>query len=957
MPVRTFKIGHAAGVEQSSSHSVNGTQIARTFPASRTSANTIEPFPAPIKEVSSEQIESLIASKIPRSNRIVSQVPAARYNMPINQAKVKSVLSGDSLVLTAVGNPQSERTLSLAYCTSPHIRREGDEPCAFESRDALRKLVVGKIIQFNVLYTIPSTKREYGIVFLQDGTRLPEAMLELGWLRLRDDAGRKEDSEEAQKHIENLRTIENKARSESLGIFQNDVKCINVQNELGNPDGFLEIWKGKSIDGLVERVLSGDRLLLRLLISPIEHIQVITLVAGIRAPTTERVNPSNGQVQLAEEYGNESRYFVEERLLQRNVKVDILGLSPQKLLVATIRHPRGSVAKFLLEAGLARCIDFHSTLLGAEMAPLREAEKTAQTAKRGIHKDHVAKNVGSNGNIEAQVTRILSADVIFVRNRDGMEKRISLSSVRGPRPTDPAESPFRDEAKEFLRKRIIGKNVRINIDGSRPATDEYESKDVATVIVNNKNVGLMMVLEGWCSVIRHRRDDTDRAPNYDELLVAQEKAKEEKKGMWSGKPSMAKQYIDASESLQKAKFHVAALERQKKIPGIVDFVKGGSRFVVLIPRESIKLNLVLGGIRAPKSARNPSDKSEPFGKEAHDLAIKRLTQRDVEINVHGLDKVGGFIGELFINKESFGKILVEEGYATVHEYSAEQSGNSSELIAAQTRAKEAKRGLWFDWNPSKDTDDSGLTSVNDTESSIAQREKDYRDVVITHIDENCRLKLQTIGPQTAALETLMNQFKLFHSNPVNNKGLPGPPKAGEYVAANFSEDGQWYRARIRSNDRTAKEAEVVYIDYGNSEKIPWSRLRPLSQEQFSPQKLRPQAQDAVLSLLQFPSNKDYLHDAVQYITEITEGRQLVANVDHKAPDGTLYITLFDPNFSDKLTDSINTEMITAGHAMIPTKLSAWERSFGDVLKILQEKEEEAIKSRRGLWEYGDLRED
>ncbi len=42
-------------------------------------------------------------------------------------AKVKSVLSGDTLILTAVNNPKSERTLSLAFVSAPRIRREGDE--------------------------------------------------------------------------------------------------------------------------------------------------------------------------------------------------------------------------------------------------------------------------------------------------------------------------------------------------------------------------------------------------------------------------------------------------------------------------------------------------------------------------------------------------------------------------------------------------------------------------------------------------------------------------------------------------------------------------------------------------------------------------------------------------------------------------------------------------------------
>lgn len=45
----------------------------------------------------------------------------------IQQAKVKSVLSGDTLVLSAINNPRNERTLSLAYVSAPRMRREGDE--------------------------------------------------------------------------------------------------------------------------------------------------------------------------------------------------------------------------------------------------------------------------------------------------------------------------------------------------------------------------------------------------------------------------------------------------------------------------------------------------------------------------------------------------------------------------------------------------------------------------------------------------------------------------------------------------------------------------------------------------------------------------------------------------------------------------------------------------------------
>lgn len=644
--------------------------------------------------------------------------------------------------------------------------------------------------------------------------------------------------------------------------------------------------------------------------------------------------------------------------MQRNVKVTLLGLSPQGQLIASVLHPNGSIAKFILEAGLARCSDFHTTMLGADMAPLRQAERSAQSAKKGLHKGHVAK--ANNAGLEATVSRVFSADVIFVRNKAGVEKRINVSSIRGPRTNEPSESPFKDEAKEFLRKKVIGKHIRLTIDGTRPANGEYEEKEVATVTVADKNVGLQLVQEGWASVIRHRRDDPDRAQNYDELLLAQEAAKEAKKGMWSGKPSKAKTYVDASETVQKAKIQLGTLQRQKKIPAIIDFVKSGGRFVVLIPRENVKISMVLGGIRVPKSARNATEQGEEGGQEAHDLAARRLTQRDVLIDIHDIDKTGGFIGELYINHESFAKILVEEGLATVHEYSAEKSGNAAELLPAQQRAKEGRKGLWKNWDPSDDVVEEAteVDYTNGNGDAPVERKTDYRDVVVTNIDETGKLKLQQIGTGTAALETLMSAFKSFHLNPMNKASLPGPPKAGDFVAAQFTEDNQWYRARIRSNDRENKEAVVVYIDYGNSEKQPWSKLRPLTQPQFTVQKLKAQASDAVLSFLQLPVAADYLADSIDYMSELTAGKELVASVDYTSNENVLHVTLYDPKAGEGMDETnVNAEIVREGLAMVPKKLKPWEKNFADVLSNLKKVETVAKEGRRGMWQYGDLTED
>jgi len=65
-------------------------------------------------------------------------------------ANVKSVLSGDTLVLTSTNNPSLERVFSLAFISAPRLSKDGDEPFAFQSREFLRNLAVGKTVQAKV---------------------------------------------------------------------------------------------------------------------------------------------------------------------------------------------------------------------------------------------------------------------------------------------------------------------------------------------------------------------------------------------------------------------------------------------------------------------------------------------------------------------------------------------------------------------------------------------------------------------------------------------------------------------------------------------------------------------------------------------------------------------------------------------------------------------------------------
>ena len=137
--------------------------------------------------------------------------------------------------------------------------------------------------------------------------------------------------------------------------------------------------------------------------------------------------------------------------------------------------------------------------------------------------------------------------------------------------------------------------------------------------------------------------------------------------------------------------------------------------------------------------------------------------------------------------------------------------------------------------------------------------------------------------------------------------------------------------------------------------ISWHRriLRPLTQPQFSTQKLKGQAINAQLSFVQLPMAPQYLSQTIDYLFEATEGRQLVANVDHTDSDGTLYVTLLDPK-SSNVDDSINADLVQEGLAHVPTKLKAWERVATETIQKLKKLQAEASEGRRGIFEYGDL---
>lgn len=64
--------------------------------------------------------------------------------------------------------------------------------------------------------------------------------------------------------------------------------------------------------------------------------------------------------------------------------------------------------------------------------------------------------------------------------------------------------------------------------------------------------------------------------------------------------------------------------------------------------------------------------------------MRRYMQRDIEFEVDSIDKSGGFIGALYLNKSENAAIkLVKEGLATVHSFSADSLSWAGQLYEAE----------------------------------------------------------------------------------------------------------------------------------------------------------------------------------------------------------------------------------------------------------------------------------
>ncbi|CAF1408479.1 unnamed protein product [Rotaria magnacalcarata] len=937
----------------------------------------------------------------------------------VHHAIVKSIFSGDTLVIKQVTRSpanETEQRISLNYITAPKLARpptdngsvgsSADEPYAFETREFLRKKLVGREICYTVDFQIPQSNRSMCTVYLgkdkETGENIIESLLSEGLVDLRQQTGQRA----ADPKYQRLVIIDEQAKANKRGRYSDHVADAHVRNikwTLDNPKQFVDELKSQPpMDAIVEFVRDGNTV--RCLLMPSYHLVTVQLT-GIKCPMLRREGSSN---ENNEPFAEEAKQFVDTRLLQRQVKVILDGVNNQNL-VGTLLHPNGNIALHLLKDGLAKCVDWSLTLLQPGWREkYRATEKYAKDSRLRIWKNYVPQTgygdnennssndmgaTASNGKsndpslkgYQAKVLEVMNGDALTIRDlRDNKIRKVYLSSVRAPRAADlqqkndennPSgtrqqikrplyEIPYLFEARELLRKRLVGKVVRVVTDYVQPASDDYPEKICCTVYAGNVNLGEALISKGLAKAVRHRQDDEKRSSHYDDLLTAEQQAEKRGVGIFSNGGGLQRIVDMTGESnKERAKGLLSVLQRNGRMEGVVEFVASGSRFRVHLLKDNWIISFLLSSINCPRAERrvpvagNPQqtkvEAGEPFGAEALTYSKEHFLQRDVFVEIESMDRGGNFIGRLTtVDGNSASFMLVQAGLAKVHE-SAYGAPNYKQLIDAEEKCRKERIGVWTNYEEptAKDEEENETENVPEEEPVLGAgvvnfNDSRFRRVVVTYVTPELKVYVQ-YAEQGAKVEQLQTDLReIFNqTKPVGGHS----PKKGELLAARFTVDNEWYRARvekIEGNNRIS----VYFVDYGNRELI--TDLSRLTQLPPGFSQLPAQAHECDLAYVRAPPDEDDRQFAKNALLEDIDNQECVIKVEYRQNNSehvSLYRAITKENIVKTLVDQ-GLIVVIQGRGNRQLRLTP----LYDELLQAQAK---AKSSRIGLWQYSDQIED
>ncbi|CAB1416059.1 unnamed protein product [Pleuronectes platessa] len=307
------------------------------------------------------------------------------------------------------------------------------------------------------------------------------------------------------------------------------------------------------------------------------------------------------------------------------------------------------------------------------------------------------------------VKMVLSGCAIIVRGqpRGGPppERQINLSNIRAgpmarraaqgqPDTKDTPDEPWAFQAREFLRKKLIGKEVCFTVEIKTAQGREYGMVYLGRD-TTGENLAESLVNEGLATVRREgiRGNNPDQA----RLCECEDQAKSAKKGQWSEGGGLHT-IRDMKYTIENPRNFVDSLH-QKPINAIIEHVRDGSVVRALLLPDHYLVTVMLSGVKCPSFRREPEggETPEPFAAEARFFTESRLLQRDVQIVLESCPNQI-ILGTILHPNGNITELLLKEGFARCVDWSmAVYTQGAEKLRAAERSAKERKVRIWKDY--------------------------------------------------------------------------------------------------------------------------------------------------------------------------------------------------------------------------------------------------------------------
>ncbi|XP_072395955.1 tudor and KH domain-containing protein homolog [Diabrotica undecimpunctata] len=147
------------------------------------------------------------------------------------------------------------------------------------------------------------------------------------------------------------------------------------------------------------------------------------------------------------------------------------------------------------------------------------------------------------------------------------------------------------------------------------------------------------------------------------------------------------------------------------------------------------------------------------------------------------------------------------------------------------------------------------------------------EVYISAMVDPSRFWLQIVGPKATELDCLVEEMTEYYGKIENrNMHILDEVKQGDLVAATFMYDSKWYRAevlKITENPNAGKQAELFYLDYGDTDILPCKELFELRTDFL---RLHFQAIECFLARVE-PNGESWSVEAVDRFEEWTHVAQ------------------------------------------------------------------------------------